>query len=160
MKAFIFVVIALVLIGTAFWAGYKAGQKNPSTSSTPVPTQNAQQSIAPVAVGSPVVVVATPTPTSTSTPTSAGNTVVGNRPGNLAPDFRLKDLQGNDVSLRDYLGREAVTLTFTTSGELQFKVASSPQAVTLRDPEDTIHRLYGVSSMPYTVSIDEHGIIR
>ena len=115
-----------------------------------------------MASGSPIVVVATATPTSTGTvaPATTGNATVGNRPGNLAPDFRLKDLQGNDVSLRDYLGREAVILTFTTSGELQFKATSMAQAVTLRDPEDTIHRLYGVPTMPYTVSIDEHGTIR
>ncbi len=157
MRYFIVGVIIVVLVGTAFWAGYKTG-KQPSP--TPTATQVAQQSIVPVAVATSSVTT-TPTYSPLIVRGSAeGDIKIGNQAGNLAPDFRLKNLQGDNVSLRDYRGREAVTLVFTKSGELELKVSSSPQSITLRDPDHAVHHLYAVTSMPYTVNIDEHGIIR
>lgn len=155
MKYFIVGVIIIVLVGTAFWAGYKQGKQ---TTPSPSTTQTAQQSVAPVAVATPI---ATTTPSVLSPidkGESVGDRVVGNRAGNFAPDFRLKNLQGNNVSLRDYLGREAIKLVFTKSVELQLQVSS--QDITLQDPDDTVHHLYAVTSMPYTVNIDGQGIIR
>ncbi|MEK7583557.1 MAG: hypothetical protein AAB483_04120 [Patescibacteria group bacterium] len=142
MKYIIIGVIVIALIGAGFWAGTKSGK----TTATPTPSQTA-------ATYTPAITVTTPT----SSPLS-GDVTVGNRPGNLAPDFRLKDLNGREVSLRDYLGRESFRLVFNKSQELELQAGS--QNVILRDPDNTVHRLYGVTSMPYTVNIDGQGIIR
>jgi cytochrome oxidase Cu insertion factor (SCO1/SenC/PrrC family) len=48
---------------------------------------------------------------STNDVTSPTAHVVGNQPGNLAPDFNLQDLDGNTVSLSDFKG-SPVLLSF------------------------------------------------
>ena len=151
MKYIIGVIIVLVLIGAGFWAGTKT---NTSNKSTPTPSSSA--------IYVPPVSVVTVAPNSTylATPALAISGEIGNRVGSRAPDFRLKNTQGNDVSLRDYLGREAVKLVFAVSGQLVLQPASVPQGITLNDPDDIVHRLYAVTSMPYTVNIDVNGIIR
>ncbi len=137
------IVIALVLAG--FWAGTKKGGK-----STPSPSPSPSSSNQPTTMPAP-----TPTPTYSVQPSG-----IGNRPGNIAPDFRLKDLNGHDVSLRDYLGHVAVKLIFTERGRVVLQPAVVPQGITLIDFKDTAYHLYGVPSLPYTVNIDEHGIVR
>lgn len=149
MKYIIGVIIALVLIGAAFWAGTKT---NTDSKATPKPSASTTYT--------PPVSVVTVAPGSTyaPTPTPGSSAVIGNQVGNRAPDFRLKDSSGADVSLKDYLGRESVKLIFSVSGELVLQTSS--QSITLRDPDDIVHRLYHVTSLPYTVTIDATGIIR
>ena len=142
------IVIALVLAG--FWAGTKKGGN-----ATPTPTPSSSTSSSPTPVPS-TSNKPTPTPTYTTQP----NGIIGNRPGNIAPDFRLKDINGHYVSLRDYLGHVAVKLIFTERGKVVLQPAVVPQGITLLDTKDTAYHLYGMSSLPYTVNIDEHGIIR
>ena len=146
MKYFIGALIVIGLVLAGYWAGTRQKDEIAETSPTPSTSTVAIATVAPL--------LETISPISQNTTAS-----IGNRIGDKAPDFRLKDQQGNDVSLRDYLGREAVQLIFATSGRLVLKT-SSGQEITLLDPGDTIHRLYNVASMPYTVDINADGIIR
>lgn len=134
MKFFIIGMTVIVLVLAGYWAGTKKDDEvTPSPSFT---------SHAPVR-----------TPTATSG-------LVGNRSGDIAPDFQLNEASGKSFALRDYRGREQVQLTFRVAGQVEFKPASAPQAYTLLDPDDALRRLYAVPSMSYTVLIDEQGIIR
>jgi hypothetical protein len=139
MKYFIGALIVIGLVLAGYWAGTRQKDENKKETVSPTPTSAA------------ILETISPTPQA-----SVG---VGNRPGDQAPDFRLKDTSGKDVSLREYIGRETIQLIFTTSGRLVLK-NSSGQESTLLDPGDTIHRLYNITSMPYTVTIDANGIIR
>lgn len=154
MKYWIIGLMIIAIVGAAYWAGTKKnGPSDSDTTNTPISTISN--------TSSPVSTVSyTPIPSQSPTTSSTGNVTIGNKPGNRAPDFRLKDANGRDVSLRDYLYRESVKLIFTKAGELVFQPDSMPRGITLIDPGDVIHRLYGVTSMPYTVSIDANGIIR
>ena len=144
MKYWIIGVMIVAVVGSAYWAGTKHEDSNDAeVTSTP-------SSIAVTNTTSPIVTVQS-TPAYTNT--GGSGAVVGNKVGNIAPDFRLKDTSGRDVSLRDYRGQE-VRIEFTESGKLRL------QGNILLDPGDVVHRLYAVTSMPYTVNIDINGIIR
>lgn len=145
MKYFLIGAIVIVVALAGFWAGKKSGDDEPETTVTQTPLRPSDSA------------GLAPTATSTSNTTSA---LIGNRPGDKAPDFRLKDSQGHDVSLRDYQGREGIRLIFTVSGQLVLQPDSAGQGITLYDPGDAVHRLYAVAAMPYTVIIDVNGIIR
>lgn len=133
MKYFIGGVIVIVLVATAFLAGRKTKKIVSSTASPSISLSVA------------------PTPAGRSDQSTSA--LIGNKVGDKAPDFRLKDTNGNDVSLRDYQN-QGVKLEFIELGKLRL------QGRILLDPDDIVHRLYHVTSMPYTVTIDEHGIIR
>ena len=140
MKYVIIAIVILALIVAGYWAGT---QDTEEVSTTQTPT---------VSVGATATFTAMPT----AVPSS--NTVIGNRPGNRAPDFQLKSSDGKTVALRDYLGKQAVTLVFSMSSKLTLQ--TSGQEFTLMDPDDVVHRLYNVGTMPYTITIDANGTIR
>lgn len=48
-------------------------------------------------------------------PATAGPARVGTAVGERAPDFTLKDLDGNEVRLQDFRGRQAVLLVVGAS---------------------------------------------
>ena len=142
MKYWIIGIVALAIIAASYWAGTQQGSKAEKTP-TPLPTALV---LSPSYPPDQVVVRAgSPLP---------GEIVIGNKPGNRAPDFRLKDASGKEVSLRDYLYTESVVLEFLVSGEIRM------QGKVFLDPDNAVHRLYGVTSIPYTVNIDINGIIR
>ncbi len=136
MKYFIGIVIVLVLIFGGYWAGTKQGDDDAQEDETPI---------------AEVIVENEDEPRVSTMPISG--VVIGNRIGNRAPDFRLKDTDGNNVALRDFIGHEEIRLVFAVSGQIMF------QGRTLLDPDNAVHRLYGITSMPTTVKIDVNGII-
>ncbi|MEK7616084.1 MAG: hypothetical protein AAB420_02680 [Patescibacteria group bacterium] len=143
MKYWISAIVILAIAGSAYWAG---SQHNDSDSPEKTATPTASYTFIPTTVS----------PSNSPLPvrgSAEGNRIIGNRPGNIAPDFRLKDESGIDVSLRDYQN-QSVKIEFFESGKLRL------QGRMLLDPNDVVHRLYGVTSMPYTVNIDAQGIIR
>lgn len=153
MKYGLLIIVVLVLIAGGFWAGTKTEKNKDEETVSP--------SASPVAIATtPMIsVTATPTvrpmPSRTLPPLSPTTTVnVGNTPGSKAPDFRLHDVNGQSVSLRDFIGKSEVTIEFTNADQLML------QGRLLLDPEHIVHRLYGVSSLPYTVRIDINGIIK
>lgn len=138
MKYWIIGIIVVGLVVGGFLAGTKHGENRAEETVTPNPTAILSPSVSLLPIQG----------------SSEGSIIVGNRPGNRAPDFRLKDSQGNDVSLRDYLNREEVRLEFVVSGQVMLN------GRTLLDPTETVRKLYAVTSMPYTVVIDINGIIK
>lgn len=141
MKYWVIAIVAIALLASAYWAGTNQDSSKPEATAIPEETVFFSHT--------PTPVVFLPTPI-----VSTGDVVIGNRPGNRAPDFRLKDTQSNDMSLRDYLGHEEIRIEFFKAGEVIV------EGRTLLDPDNVVHRLYGVTSMPYTVNIDSNGIIR
>lgn len=148
VKYWLFAIIVLALVFAGYWAGTKHRHTESEATATNTPHSSSTVLPSPVVVYSPSITAAVPVASLRT------DVMVGNRPGNRAPDFQLKDMSGATVSLRDYLGREEIRLVFSISGQVAL------QGRTLQDPDDIVHKLYAVSTMPYTVEIDTHGIIK
>ena len=96
LKLILAAVIVIALLGAAFWAGNKALKKDTTTTS-PTMTQ---------------------TPFTTAydaSPIVNPSAKVGNRVGDIAPDFRLPNAKGGSVSLSDYRGFRPVVLNIWKS---------------------------------------------
>src|SRR3989344_1736850 len=139
LKYVVIAIVVLILVWLAFWVGRKDDDSEP----TPTPVVVTQ---APEAVYVPPVTITPVPPAATSVPTSGSNAPVGNQVGNRAPDFQLKDSQGNAVALRNYRG-QTVILAFREANHVTMTVGS--QDMVLTDANMTVHRLYSVTSMPY-----------
>ncbi len=123
------IVIVAVIVIVLVGAAFWVGGRNGHTTPSPLPS-------VPVPIGSAIV-------TAGPSQTIINSGRVGNNVGDIAPDF---------PGLREYRGQE-VSLRFATANEIIL------QGATRNDADGTIHRLYNVTFMPYTVTINSQGII-
>ncbi len=98
LKLIIAAVVVIAILGAAFWAGSKALKKTATTSPSPSSPTQTQFTVS-----------------NNVSPIVNQTATVGNRPGNIAPDFRLENIKGGAVALSDYRGFKPVVLTIWKS---------------------------------------------
>lgn len=96
-------ILLSILLITALLAGCAPAAKQTGTTQKPTPTTTQPQ---PTVTEPPVPTTQAPTQAPTPAPTTQPPATEA--PSNLAPDFTVYDLEGNEVKLSDFLGKPVI----------------------------------------------------